>query len=627
MLIKIIKASTRRMVAMVLIFFLVNIDVTAVNIDSLRNVMATATHDAERLRAALKLALEFMPQKMDSARYLIDIATPLSESRIPLEKGEYLNTLGILHWYSGDYEAAMESFHETIKLKPSKELLPQLTMAYNNLGTLYSQSGLYDTARVYLEKALEFDIERGKISGAAKSNYDLAQLYMRLDYNHLALEKIKQAIDVQLKMNDSLRLPYSYNLLGNIYFQIDSTRHAIQNYKKVLTYPASGELISNRVLAYNNLVAAYNKLQGQSDSAKYYGFAGLQLAEFGQLQGEGAALLHNIAKTYRSEKDFRLALESNLKAYALLEKFQQPYNRAIIPLGVAESYIALGNAAAAEPYLQEGMKAAQEIKSLSSERDAFFILSSIDSLRGNFYNALHYYKKGLVIQNKIFNNQSKAIIAELEISSQKKEQDVLILNLQNRTQIIDLERKILAFASSSIALLFATFLVYHFQTRIIQKKNKELENKEREIITADLQARTQEITGHLYSLLQADNTINLMKEELEKIAGSNSSSASEIHHLLKTLKLNSKKQILWKDFENRFDELNANFINSLIKNYPSLSPAEIRLCSLLRLQLSTKEIAEITNRSTRTIDFTRNSIRRKMGLQPTDNLVIHILSI
>ncbi len=106
--------------------------------------------------------------------------------------------------------------------------------------------------------------------------------------------------------------------------------------------------------------------------------------------------------------------------------------------------------------------------------------------------------------------------------------------------------------------------------------------------------------------------------------GDISKSLQSVLHLLKS---EDNGKLLWKEFETRFNELNEGFISRLTERYPSLSPAEIRLCALLRLQMSTKEIAEMLNRSPRTIEYTRNSVRKKMDLQTGDNLVHYLLKI
>ena len=83
----------------------------------------------------------------------------------------------------------------------------------------------------------------------------------------------------------------------------------------------------------------------------------------------------------------------------------------------------------------------------------------------------------------------------------------------------------------------------------------------------------------------------------------------------------------WQDFENQLEYFDRNFYRVLAELYPDLTPAEKRVCTYLRLNMTTKEIAALTNRSTRTIDFTRNSFRKKLQLSSETSLSAFLLSI
>jgi DNA-binding CsgD family transcriptional regulator len=63
----------------------------------------------------------------------------------------------------------------------------------------------------------------------------------------------------------------------------------------------------------------------------------------------------------------------------------------------------------------------------------------------------------------------------------------------------------------------------------------------------------------------------------------------------------------------------------LVRKYPQLSSVELKVSALLSLNLSSREIAELTGRNIRTIEFTRNNIRKKMMCKPGENLVNHII--
>ena len=63
----------------------------------------------------------------------------------------------------------------------------------------------------------------------------------------------------------------------------------------------------------------------------------------------------------------------------------------------------------------------------------------------------------------------------------------------------------------------------------------------------------------------------------------------------------------------------------LLRKYPNFSLNELKLCAFLVLNISSKEISELTSRSVRTIEFTRYSIRKKMNLSTDENLVKHLI--
>lgn len=65
---------------------------------------------------------------------------------------------------------------------------------------------------------------------------------------------------------------------------------------------------------------------------------------------------------------------------------------------------------------------------------------------------------------------------------------------------------------------------------------------------------------------------------------------------------------------NNIDRVNHKFVNELKTNYPSLTENELKLASLLRLNLSTKEIAAVKNISPDSVKVLRYRMRKKFNL-------------
>jgi len=81
----------------------------------------------------------------------------------------------------------------------------------------------------------------------------------------------------------------------------------------------------------------------------------------------------------------------------------------------------------------------------------------------------------------------------------------------------------------------------------------------------------------------------------------------------------------WKRYEENFMELNPSFYKQFLEVHPCISPSEIRLCTLLRLNMSSKEIAAFIHQEEASIRVSRSRLRKKLGLSESDNLVGYLL--
>ncbi len=76
----------------------------------------------------------------------------------------------------------------------------------------------------------------------------------------------------------------------------------------------------------------------------------------------------------------------------------------------------------------------------------------------------------------------------------------------------------------------------------------------------------------------------------------------------------------WHSFQHQFQSVHTEFVHTLSERFPKLTPMELKICSLLKLQLSTKDIASALVLSPRTVEDHRNRLRKKFGLTKDENL-------
>mgnify|MGYP005836346855 CR=1 FL=1 len=100
----------------------------------------------------------------------------------------------------------------------------------------------------------------------------------------------------------------------------------------------------------------------------------------------------------------------------------------------------------------------------------------------------------------------------------------------------------------------------------------------------------------------------------------------KISNLIEELDKSKTDEKSWRLFEQQFESVHQNFIQTLTKQFPELTKTELRLCVLLKIQLSTKEIAQLLFLSPRSVETYRLHLRPKLGLSQNTNLTEFLLS-
>ncbi|MBK8428316.1 MAG: hypothetical protein IPL27_21185 [Lewinellaceae bacterium] len=187
---------------------------------------------------------------------------------------------------------------------------------------------------------------------------------------------------------------------------------------------------------------------------------------------------------------------------------------------------------------------------------------------------------------------------------------------------------------------------YNLKTMAIEDaKQRELLHKQQELIEIEKQ-KTQELREieddkmkselrHINNLLAA-STMNLVvknefmesiKEELEEVKrmGKSVETKQALEKIVKEIDTTLRLQEDWEQFEYHFDQVHGDFLNRLREQFHDLTPNEQKLCALLRLNLSTKEISNLMSISLRGVEIARYRLRKKLGLDLGQNLSKFIL--
>nr|WP_321486390.1 hypothetical protein [uncultured Draconibacterium sp.] len=179
------------------------------------------------------------------------------------------------------------------------------------------------------------------------------------------------------------------------------------------------------------------------------------------------------------------------------------------------------------------------------------------------------------------------------------------------------------------ALILLLILIISITFIVCVHKNHRLnelyfENQQLAILT---ELREKELAAKALQLANMNEKLMSTLKRIKKLPiQEGKTNEKERKSIMSDIQLNLPEEA-WKEFETRFSELNSVFYRELLDKCPALTPTELRICGMLRLNLTSKEIALISNRSLGTIENSRSSIRKKLDLKDDDNLATYLINI
>ncbi len=162
---------------------------------------------------------------------------------------------------------------------------------------------------------------------------------------------------------------------------------------------------------------------------------------------------------------------------------------------------------------------------------------------------------------------------------------------------------------------------------IEKQKEQELLQLQDEKIKTELRHVNNLLAASTMNLVVKNEFMETIKEELKEVnrKGKNIETRQTLEKIAKEIDVSLRLQEDWEQFEYHFDQVHGDFLSRLRKDFFDLSPNEQKLCAFLRLNLNTKEIANLMSISQRGVEVARYRLRRKLRLEKGQNLSKFIL--
>lgn len=194
----------------------------------------------------------------------------------------------------------------------------------------------------------------------------------------------------------------------------------------------------------------------------------------------------------------------------------------------------------------------------------------------------------------------------------------------------------------SVLAIFVLYQIYRVQRQYYRNKQRKLEQvrqtelaQKQQELQALKEERIKTELNHVNSLLAASTMNLVVKNEFietirEEISEAKATDKVEdkqraLERIIKEIDTTLKVQEDWKQFEHHFDKVHGDFLKRLTSEFTDLTPGEQKLCAFLRLNMDTKEIANLMAISLRGVEIARYRLRKKFRLETHQNLSKFIL--
>ena len=579
-------------------------------IDSLKKIITITQQDTSNVMSLLELGDQYEHNKPDSAliyyNKALDLSKEIKSQTLIAKCSRYI---GIIYYYQGFYTKAIDYHIKSLNAFKIIGDKKGISGSYNNIGLVYENQGIYTKAISYYLKSLKISEEIGDKKVIFSAYNNIGGVHYTQGAYDKALSYFFKSLKISEEIGNKEGIADSYNNIGSIYWEQGREDESIQYHIKSLKIKE--EIGDKRGLfnSYQNMGNLYYT-KGSYDKTLSYYLKSLNIAE--EIVDK-----HGIATTLINLASLNIRLADSL---AINEKQRVAYlNKAV-------------------DYGNKGYKIAKEIGTMPLENSAAEFLTTAYTKLRNYKKAIEFSAISTALKDSLFNREKIEELTRIEVKYEYQKQAEIdsiahINEIKIKDQILLREKevnkmKIITFVTIGSIILIVPFLIIYLQRGRIKKnkmiaqqekeltnvnlKNKELENKN---LLSELEYKNKEVVNFALHIAEKNDFLENLKKTLNA-----SNDQVDRKTLKKLIAQNLSTEKDTEEFNANIESLNDSFFLILGEKFPKLTKNDKRLCALLRLNLSSKEIASIQNISPNSVDVNRYRLRKKLDITTDEDL-------
>lgn len=452
--------------------------------------------------------------------------------------------------------------------------------------------------------------------------YDLAVAFVQFKAAGILYKQHKKAEGIELILHTKELLSDKdkaekfpgigsyYTFMGQIYIDNGEPEPALELLQKATQYNFCDKI--DEYYCWGNIGLTFFNL-GKTGDALDASFKALEIIKQLGDSAEIVSMLGNIGTIYLKHGDYKNALEFLDKDYEGSIRFERWESAIAVQIMKAKSYLHLGSNDSAGIALKIADSIARDCHcgSYGAKKEYFEQLSKWFSQKGDWPEYVKSIDSFIYYSNKL-SSEARATIStflgtELKVASNMH---------AAKMQLVESERQRQLLVRNLIIVIIIAVLLF---VLLVLNGHRKARKAEQKIYTLNLENARKQLENYLENIRTKNQLLEELQEQIEQHRSDQQTGTQqqaidiELASRIEQASLITEEG--WLEFTSLVEQVHQHFFTKLNVIFPNLTPAEVRLITLIKLKFSIKESASMLGISADSVRKARYRLKKKLSLE------------
>ncbi|MXV16562.1 tetratricopeptide repeat protein [Hufsiella ginkgonis] len=460
-----------------------------------------------------------------------------------------------------------------------------------------------------------------------------------------AISHLLEARKIFQEENQTRYLAQTLNYLGNVYYYNKQPRQARKEFNEALRLFRKLNDDKGIAESYGEIGHLYEKKMTYDSAYLYQQLAMTHLVHIGD-SASLAKIYENIASIMEDQERYDSSLYYYRASLRLNERFHNTVAQIEIVNNLGDIYRKTGRYSTGLQYSKRALVMAQQMNEKYQLSSAYRDIGRSYGLMKQYDSAYYYTELARVSSTEVYDTENSRQIALTQVlfDTEKKSSEITRLNAEKRVNIIVTTASVIIF----FLLLLLAVLIYLRQKLKIKTEQEirqtqqlifktenglleaELKNKQLEEsrLKQQLELKSKELSSHVLHLIQKNEVLETIKTDMNALLNDDKRDhKKQLKQLIHKINISVSQDTYWREFRVIFEQVHESFFDKVKAICGDLTANDLRLVALLKMNLSSTDIATLLGISPDSLRVIRYRLRKKLKLGQGETLSTFLQSL